>query len=573
MLADLNTTWRLFRTSVDGYRLGLAMLLILLASATDGLGLALLIPLLGSLGVESAASAKAEFAWLLPGSLSGSLPGILILFMAAIVLRAIVVQVRDLTLARIRLVFLSDLRVRIYSAIAYASWAHLRRKRSADFNAVLSSEIDRVDYGVHLALQAPARIAIIFAHLLLALLIAPVFSAVALALAAALAWGVRKRLFESRRLGEVLSDAGMRISGEISEFLQALKLTKSYGAEARHIRSFAEAVRHAGETTLAGVRLYAKVRLVQDTASAVCLAGLVWAGSRWAELPLASLLLLILIFHRVLPMFQDIQALAYEFVHSLSAFRAVATVIEDCEAAAERPMRATSDRLSFTRELRFEGVHFGYDDAHEEVLRGIDLVLPAGSLTVLSGVSGAGKSTILDLVGGLIAPTGGRILIDGIELTPGACRSWRQSIAYMTQEAFLFHDTIRANLSWANPAAGEGQFLDAIRQAGLTDLIHGLPLGLETVIGDRGANLSGGERQRLALARALLRTPRLMLLDEPASALDDENERRILQSIAALRGASTILLVTHSAQAIALADRHYRLENGLLVGSERKKSP
>jgi ABC-type multidrug transport system fused ATPase/permease subunit len=135
----------------------------------------------------------------------------------------------------------------------------------------------------------------------------------------------------------------------------------------------------------------------------------------------------------------------------------------------------------------------------------------------------------------------------------------------MAQEAFLFHASIRANLAWARPDAPDEAMQEALRLAGLGDFVAALPQGLDTVVGDRGASLSGGERQRLALARLLLRAPRLILLDEPASALDAPNEERILETIAGLKGRATILLVTHRPAVIASADRHVVLVEGRLV--------
>jgi len=135
----------------------------------------------------------------------------------------------------------------------------------------------------------------------------------------------------------------------------------------------------------------------------------------------------------------------------------------------------------------------------------------------------------------------------------------------MAQEAFLFHESIRANLAWAKPRASDERMLEAIRLAGLEGLLRDLPRGLDTIVGDRGANLSGGERQRLALARTLLRQPKLILLDEPASAVDAENEERILETIAGLHGRTTILLVTHRPSAVTGADRILTLAEGRLT--------
>ena len=565
MLADLKAAWHLRGPSIGARRLVYIAGLVVMAGATDSIGLALLIPLLNSLGAPTpgATGVAARIFALLPATLAG----LLLVFLGVAVLRAIVGRLRENAVARLRFDFSVDLRIRLYAAIANASWSYLRRQRSADFHALFASEVDRIERGAYLLLEMPARLVVFLAHIAIAFAIAPAFSALAIAVGLCLAWGLRRRLLESRRLGNIASDAGMRASREITEFLQALKLTKAYGVESRHVGAFADAVQQAEGASLANSRLLANTRLILEVATAVVLAGLLWLAVDWIGLPLANLLVLIFVFQRLMPMFQDIQNLAQDFVHCSSAFPVVATIISDCEAAADRTAQQQQP-LAFDKELRFEGVSFGYGPASGDVLRHLDLSLPAGSLTVLSGISGAGKSTLLDLAGGLIVPAAGRILVDGVELTADLAPAWRGSVGYMAQEAFLFHASVRANLAWAAPSASDERMLEVIRLAGLAEWIGALPRGLDTVVGDRGANLSGGERQRLALARTLLRGPRLVLLDEPASALDSENEGHLLDTIAGLQGKTTILLVTHRPTAITGADRHLTLVDGRLVPSD-----
>lgn len=573
MLADLKAAWQLCGPSIGPRRLAHVAALILLAGVSDGAGLMLLVPLLNSLGAPMpvVTGAAGWFLALLPATLAG----LLLLFLAVAVVRAVVARLQENAVARLRFDYAVDLKIRTYAAIANASWSYLRRRRTADFHAIFATEVDRIEHGVQLLLEVPARLVIFLAHIIIAFAIAPAFSALAIALGLCLAWGLRRRLVESRRLGDIVSEAGTRVSREITEFLQALKLTKAYGAEAQHVRAFADAVQQAEGAGLASRRLLANTELILEIATAVVLAALLWLAVDWLGLPLANLLVLIFVFQRLMPMFQDIQNLVQEFVHCSSAFQIVAATIADCDAAADRTGQTPPGRVPFDTELRLEGVGFGYDTAGD-VLRGIDLALPAGSLTVLSGVSGAGKSTLLDLLGGLVVPTAGRILIDGVELTAALAPGWRRSVGYMAQEAFLFHDSIRANLAWADPTASDERMLDVLRLAGLAELLRALPRGLDTVVGDRGTNLSGGERQRLALARTLLRGPRLILLDEPASALDSQNEDRILETIASLQGRTTIVVVTHRPAAITGADRYLALVDGKLIASpsaSESKSP
>jgi ATP-binding cassette subfamily C protein len=171
--------------------------------------------------------------------------------------------------------------------------------------------------------------------------------------------------------------------------------------------------------------------------------------------------------------------------------------------------------------------------------------IPSQKITAVVGPSGAWKSSLADLLLGLLKPETGKITVDGVEITRENLHAWRHSVGYVPQETFLFNDTVRGNLLWAMPSAKEEDLWEALRMAAAEDFVGKLPQGLDTVLSDRGIMLSGGERQRITLARTLLRKPRLLLLDEATSALDSENERWIHQAIESLYDNLTIVIIAH----------------------------
>ena len=183
----------------------------------------------------------------------------------------------------------------------------------------------------------------------------------------------------------------------------------------------------------------------------------------------------------------------------------------------------------------------------------------------LAGPSGAGKTTTADLVAGLMLPTAGHVVVDGTPLTPDRLLAWRRSVALVPQDPFLFHEAIEDNLRWAEPGATEDELWEALRMANAAEFVRELPSGLQTVVGDRGMRLSGGERQRLALARALLRDPDLLILDEATSAMDTENELAIRRALASLNGRTTILLIAHRLSTVSEADWIVVLDRGEVV--------
>jgi ATP-binding cassette subfamily C protein len=239
-----------------------------------------------------------------------------------------------------------------------------------------------------------------------------------------------------------------------------------------------------------------------------------------------------------------------------SAYLEVQELITETAAAPE-PNPGRRQAL-FERECRLENVSFAHVDA--PVLRGVSLVVPAGRVTVLTGPSGAGKTTIADLILGLYEPDGGRVLLDGVPLQAIDLQSWRGLVGYVPQELILFHDSI-----YANVAIGAAEVREALELAGAWEFVCALPEGMLTEVGEGGAKLSGGQRQRIALARALVGKPRLLILDEVTSALDPDTEWQICRGIRDLAVDMAVLAITHRPAFLEIADLVYRIDDGRAV--------
>lgn len=219
--------------------------------------------------------------------------------------------------------------------------------------------------------------------------------------------------------------------------------------------------------------------------------------------------------------------------------------------------------LPLRERIRFENVGFGYPGAEVVVLDGVTFDVPAGTSLAVVGGSGAGKSTLVDLLLGLHPPDKGRILVDGTDIAT-SIPGWQRTIGLVPQDVYLLDDTLRANVSFGeNPSQIDGPRLDeAVKLAQLDELIAGMPEGLDSVVGERGARLSGGQRQRIGIARALYLRPQVLVLDEATSALDNETERRITETIEALHGRMTIVVVAHRLSTVRNCDQLVFLENG-----------
>ncbi|HUH13690.1 MAG TPA: ABC transporter ATP-binding protein, partial [Longimicrobiales bacterium] len=215
-------------------------------------------------------------------------------------------------------------------------------------------------------------------------------------------------------------------------------------------------------------------------------------------------------------------------------------------------------------EIRFEDVHFSYVPG-EPVLRDVSFSVRPGEVIAIVGPSGAGKTTLVDLVGRFYDPTAGRVTIDGVDLRELSLLSLRQNLGIVTQETVLFHDTVRANIAYGRPDAPREDVERAARAAYAHEFIQALPDGYDTVIGERGTRLSGGQRQRLAIARAILRDPPILIFDEATSALDTESERLVQQAVERLLEGRTVFVIAHRLSTIQHADRILVLRAGRIV--------
>ena len=220
-------------------------------------------------------------------------------------------------------------------------------------------------------------------------------------------------------------------------------------------------------------------------------------------------------------------------------------------------------RIGFERELRLDEVTFRYPTREEPALRDVSFADRAGESFGIVGPTGSGKSTLLDVILGMLEPESGTVSLDGMPL--GERRdAWQRSIGYVPQDVYLVDDTLRANvaLGWYGDEIDDERVREAIRLAGLDDVVAGLPDGLDTIVGERGVRLSGGQRQRVGLARALYTRPSVLVLDEATSNLDQATEHRIVETLAALRGGVTMIVVTHRQASVRHCDRLLYLEGG-----------
>jgi subfamily B ATP-binding cassette protein MsbA len=267
----------------------------------------------------------------------------------------------------------------------------------------------------------------------------------------------------------------------------------------------------------------------------------------------------------VLRLLQPLKQLSQMRTTAQSSLASAERLFEILDAPAEfQRDRGTREKPSFDRDLKFEEVNFAYGDA--PVLRNIDLDVRKGEVIAIVGPSGSGKSTLVDLIPRFYEPTGGRILLDGVDTREIKLPSLRALTGIVSQETVLFHDTVRNNIAYgAEGRYTQQQIEDAARAANAQSFIMELPNGYDTMLGERGTRLSGGQRQRLAIARALLSDPPILILDEATSALDTESERLVQEAVDRLLQGRTVFVIAHRLSTITHADRIIFLDRGEIV--------
>ena len=219
----------------------------------------------------------------------------------------------------------------------------------------------------------------------------------------------------------------------------------------------------------------------------------------------------------------------------------------------------------FSGEVIFENVYFAYGDGQPEVLAEVDFKVHAGEVVAFVGESGVGKSTAISLISGYYFPSKGRVLVDGVDTRKFCLTELRKNIAVVPQEVALFNNTIKSNICYGSPDASEENIVRATYEAHADDFVAALPLGYDTLVGERGIKLSVGQKQRIAIARAILRDPKILILDEPTSALDSETERKVTEALEKLMRGRTTFIIAHRLSTVRKADRIFVLEKGKIV--------
>ena len=550
------------------------MLLSLAATVTEGLGVSLLIPFLQPGGAGSVFADKPVFGDLVrlielipePRRLAG-VAGLLliVILLRGILLYAVQVLTEILPLRIQRRMMEQGYQALINVEIGYLARNQVGTVASAisQLPIRISSLILQVAQGLFSFVLAAGYTALMLAlSWSLTLITVAFFGLASLAL---------RNAFTGRLgvAGAEITEAAADSATLLHETINGLRLIRLSSAEAAMSRSFNANTRHliAAKARIARIRSMPPPLLAAAAGAFICalLAGgsiFVGTGSPDGNGWVASILLFNILVFRLMSPVSTLNTARQHVVSEINAFDEYDRFLRDM--ADNRQPSGTLKIDGLRDGVRFETVSFSYPASGQPALNDFSLTLAKGSMTALVGPSGAGKSTVAGLLARLYDPTAGRILVNGTDLRSLDVGSWHRLIGYVSQEAFIFNDTLANNMRFVRSEASDEDIRDALNRAAAGDILAGMPDGLQTILGERGTRLSGGQIQRIALARVLLADPELLILDEATSALDSITEAVIQQNIERLRQGRTVLAIAHRLSTIARADTIVVLDGGTI---------
>jgi subfamily B ATP-binding cassette protein MsbA len=371
-----------------------------------------------------------------------------------------------------------------------------------------------------------------------------------------------------RRIRAAVANSQSRLA-DLSQILQETisgnRVVKAFGMERFEAQKFSKTSRRLLRENMRWIRAHAMTSPLMELLGAVVVVLVVWYARdqiRYGVMTTGTLMAFLYALFKVYEPVKRLGGIYHQFQQALGASAGFTSLLDWPVEVTDAP--GAKALPPFSQWVRFEKVGFTYPDGGPAVLRGIDLQVNAGEVVAVVGLSGAGKTTLVNLLPRFHSPTSGSVRIDGHDLREVTLRSLREQMAIVTQETILFNDTVWNNICYGRPDMPEARVTQAAEAAMAHDFISALPQGYHTLIGDRGQRLSGGQRQRIAIARALVKNSPILILDEATSELDSESEMLVQRALANLMAGRTVFVIAHRLSTIRRADKIVVLEDGTI---------
>jgi subfamily B ATP-binding cassette protein MsbA len=559
--------------------LTLGLVTTFLSSLLDGLTLVVLIPLLthlfgtagdlrpGSSQLEALVHRLSEplVAGLTPGAAAARL---VIVLVAGLLLKNVFTYAASQISVRVQEGLVSDLRTRIFDHLLRLDLGYFQRTRSGALISGIITEVDQTKNVVTASLLSLFRnLVVVVTTLVVLSQISWRLTLFTLAFVPLMVYFLQALLKRLRRHSRARTRERAEVTALVTERIGAMRLIRAFGEEERESARFAAQTNRYRKQVVRTQRYSSLTSPLTEIFSGILVIAIIWAGSKPALIglsaPLAPEVIIVFLMAalKLTSPLKTISSFPAVMAVTLASAERVFELLDEPSSESDRPGEVAA---RFEQEVAFERVSFRYG-GDDLVLSEVSFVLPKGRVVALVGPSGAGKTTLADLLPRFHDPTAGRILMDGVPLTGLTRRSLRALMGVVSQDTVLLNDTVRANISYGSPEADQSRIEAAAAAANADSFIATLPQGYDTVLGERGTRLSGGQRQRIAIARALLRDPPILILDEATSALDTESERLVQQAIDRLMRRRTVLVIAHRLATVRDADEIVVLEAGRVM--------
>lgn len=570
-IRDIPEYLRVFQTYL-GARMYLVFALTLGGALAESVGILMLLPFLQGLdsesnGVQSGIGKIIQDLMVTLGW-GNSTEGILVAITFAFLLKGALMFGSQGYDAYLRSQLLRELKGRLFDDYTRMDYLYYSVRDAGYFMNIINDQILQMLYTFYWFVQLGSQLIMAVVYIGLAFLVAWRFGMMALFIGVTLLLLFRWLNIHVRQLSRKTAAENGHLANLLIQFLHAFKYLTATG-QGHHLRDnvIASVTRLTSYERRVGI-LDAFVKALREPIIVVSMMLIVLVQMVILKQPIAPIMVSILLFYRGLNGVFGIQSV---WQAALKSIGSVEMVRDEFKAQRfHRELDAGHSISSFSQSVSLRNVSFSYDPAADDVLENVSMDIPARTSVALVGKSGAGKSTIVDLLTLMLKPRSGVVLIDGIPGEQIRLASWRRQIGYVSQEMVVFNDTIANNICmWEGDTLIDSLLMkrvrDAASQAYITNFIDTLPKGYQTMVGDRGVRLSGGQRQRLFIARELFRKPNLLILDEATSALDTDSERYIQKSIDALRGRITVVIIAHRLSTIRNVDYVFVFDKGRLV--------
>ncbi|MBL0947337.1 ABC transporter ATP-binding protein [Brevundimonas sp.] len=545
------------------------IILVALGALLEGFGLVLLVPLLGTLFADTTTLTGPLGVLLnLWPEVQGAPRLVLVLALFGMVtgLRALVLWQRDLRMGQLQVGYLESKRSTLARALANSRWEALNALGHGRVTHLMGGDIQRCASGVYFLLQGGVAVVLLVIQAGVAVALAPVLALFALISLTLGALVMGRWLGATREIGARVTSSNMRLMVELGRFLGGLKAAMSQNLHSAFVAAFERDLDVATRQQVAFINRQAAMRVMWSLLGAAVASVSLLLGFLVLDYPPAVMLTLLVVLARIAGPAIQIQSGLQQVAYALPAWEAVQETLDELGREARIAVDDSPDAGALQGPVRLQDVTYLHEGATDgRGVRALSLTLRSGEFVAVTGMSGAGKTTFADLLAGLLEPQQGCIRVGDHTLDARTVSTWRDRLAYVTQDPLLFNDTIRANLLWGGVEADEARIEQALALTGADRVVSRLSLGLDSVVGEDGAMVSGGERQRLALSRALLRRPDVLVLDEATAALDTDSEDAVLKALAELDPRPLILMISHRSDSLSVCSRRLTFDEGRLV--------